>query len=97
VDVIDLYYQHRVDPGTPIEDTVGAMAELLRAGKVRYLGLSEAPDPDAMLPAASDGFGTLAIHLARADPSRSWTMTQPLRMSAANRAHASCSGSGHAP
>src|SRR5436190_16944399 len=42
VDVIDLYYQHRVDPRTPIEDTVGAMAELVRAGKVRYLGLSEA-------------------------------------------------------
>jgi aryl-alcohol dehydrogenase-like predicted oxidoreductase len=42
VDVIDLYYQHRVDPKTPIEDTVGAMAELVRAGKVRYLGLSEA-------------------------------------------------------
>jgi aryl-alcohol dehydrogenase-like predicted oxidoreductase len=42
VDVIDLYYQHRVDPETPIEDTVGAMADLVRAGKVRYLGLSEA-------------------------------------------------------
>lgn len=42
VDVIDLYYQHRVDPNTPIEDTVGAMAELVKAGKVRYLGLSEA-------------------------------------------------------
>jgi aryl-alcohol dehydrogenase-like predicted oxidoreductase len=42
VDVIDLYYQHRVDPDTPIEDTVGAMADLVRAGKVRYLGLSEA-------------------------------------------------------
>ena len=42
VDVIDLYYQHRVDPQTPIEDTVGAMAELVAAGKVRYLGLSEA-------------------------------------------------------
>jgi len=42
VDVIDLYYQHRVDKTTPIEDTVGAMAELVRAGKVRYLGLSEA-------------------------------------------------------
>jgi aryl-alcohol dehydrogenase-like predicted oxidoreductase len=41
-DYIDLYYQHRVDPGTPIEDTVGAMAELVEAGKVRYLGLSEA-------------------------------------------------------
>jgi aryl-alcohol dehydrogenase-like predicted oxidoreductase len=42
VDVIDLYYQHRVDPQTPIEDTVGAMADLVRAGKVRFLGLSEA-------------------------------------------------------
>ena len=42
VDVIDLYYQHRVDPNTPIEDTVGAMADLVRAGKVRFLGLSEA-------------------------------------------------------
>jgi aryl-alcohol dehydrogenase-like predicted oxidoreductase len=42
VDTIDLYYQHRVDPGTPIEETVGAMAELVRAGKVRWLGLSEA-------------------------------------------------------
>jgi aryl-alcohol dehydrogenase-like predicted oxidoreductase len=42
VDHIDLYYQHRVDPDTPIEDTVGAMAELVRAGKVRHLGLSEA-------------------------------------------------------
>jgi aryl-alcohol dehydrogenase-like predicted oxidoreductase len=41
-DVIDLYYQHRVDPETPIEDTVGAMAELVREGKVRHLGLSEA-------------------------------------------------------
>ena len=41
VDHIDLYYQHRVDPETPIEDTVGAMAELVRAGKVRFLGLSE--------------------------------------------------------
>jgi aryl-alcohol dehydrogenase-like predicted oxidoreductase len=42
VDTIDLYYQHRVDPNTPIEDTVGAMAELVKQGKVRYLGLSEA-------------------------------------------------------
>jgi aryl-alcohol dehydrogenase-like predicted oxidoreductase len=42
VDVIDLYYQHRVDPNTPIEETVGAMSELVRAGKVRFLGLSEA-------------------------------------------------------
>jgi aryl-alcohol dehydrogenase-like predicted oxidoreductase len=42
VDVIDLYYQHRVDPAVPIEDTVGAMAELVAQGKVRHLGLSEA-------------------------------------------------------
>jgi aryl-alcohol dehydrogenase-like predicted oxidoreductase len=42
IDTIDLYYQHRVDPKTPIEDTVGAMAGLVQAGKVRYLGLSEA-------------------------------------------------------
>ena len=42
VDHIDLYYQHRVDPNTPIEETVGAMAELVAAGKVRHLGLSEA-------------------------------------------------------
>lgn len=42
VDVIDLYYQHRVDPDTPIEDTVGAMSDLVKEGKVRYLGLSEA-------------------------------------------------------
>lgn len=41
-DYIDLYYQHRVDPKTPIEETVGAMADLVKAGKVRYIGLSEA-------------------------------------------------------
>ena len=42
IDVIDLFYLHRVDPNTPIEDSVAAMAGLVRAGKVRYLGLSEA-------------------------------------------------------
>jgi aryl-alcohol dehydrogenase-like predicted oxidoreductase len=42
IETIDLYYQHRVDPKTPIEETVGAMADLVKAGKVRYLGLSEA-------------------------------------------------------
>jgi aryl-alcohol dehydrogenase-like predicted oxidoreductase len=42
IETIDLYYQHRVDPQTPIEDTVGAMAQLVKEGKVRYLGLSEA-------------------------------------------------------
>src|SRR5271169_4524385 len=51
VETIDLYYQHRVDPKTPIEDTVGAMAELVREGKVRYLGLSEA-GPDTLRRAA---------------------------------------------
>ncbi len=52
IDVIDLFYQHRVDPGTPIEDTVGAMAELVAAGKVRALGLSEAA-PDTVRRAAA--------------------------------------------
>ncbi len=42
IETIDLYYQHRVDPDTPIEETVGALSELVRAGKVRYIGLSEA-------------------------------------------------------
>lgn len=42
VETIDLYYQHRIDPQTPIEDTVGALADLIKAGKVRYIGLSEA-------------------------------------------------------
>jgi aryl-alcohol dehydrogenase-like predicted oxidoreductase len=41
-DTIDLYYQHRVDPNTPIEETVGAMADLVKAGKIRHIGLSEA-------------------------------------------------------
>src|SRR6266568_2293084 len=42
IDHIDLYYQHRVDPNTPIEDTVGALAELVAEGKIRHIGLSEA-------------------------------------------------------
>jgi len=42
IEAIDLYYQHRVDPDTPIEDTMGALADLVRAGKIRYIGLSEA-------------------------------------------------------
>ncbi|AII53535.1 hypothetical protein N008_16320 [Hymenobacter sp. APR13] len=46
-DYIDLYYQHRVDPATPIEETIGAMAELVKAGKVRHLGMSEAA-PDTL-------------------------------------------------
>lgn len=52
VETIDLYYQHRVDPNVPIEETVGAMAELVQAGKVRYLGLSEA-SPATILRAAA--------------------------------------------
>jgi aryl-alcohol dehydrogenase-like predicted oxidoreductase len=52
VERIDLYYQHRVDPQTPIEDTVGAMAKLVEAGKVRFLGLSEAA-PDTIRRAQS--------------------------------------------
>ena len=47
VDVIDLYYLHRVDPQVPVEETIGAMAEMVRQGKVRYLGISEA-DPDTI-------------------------------------------------
>jgi len=55
-DYIDLYYQHRVDPETPIEETVGAMAELVKAGKVRYIGLSEAA-PDIIARAHPCGRG----------------------------------------
>jgi aryl-alcohol dehydrogenase-like predicted oxidoreductase len=52
IDTIDLYYQHRVDINTPIEDTVGAMADLVRAGKIRYIGLSEA-GPETLRRAAA--------------------------------------------
>jgi aryl-alcohol dehydrogenase-like predicted oxidoreductase len=52
VEVIDLYYQHRVDPNTPIEETVGAMSQLVQEGKVRYLGLSEA-SPETLRRAAT--------------------------------------------
>jgi len=52
VDVIDLYYQHRVDPKVPIEETIGAMADLQKAGKVRFLGLSEAAPPTVRRAAA---------------------------------------------
>ena len=52
VEVIDLYYQHRIDPQTPIEETVGAMAELVKEGKVRYLGLCEV-GPETLCRAAS--------------------------------------------
>lgn len=52
IETIDLYYQHRVDPATPIEETVGAMADLVKEGKVRHLGLSEA-SPDTVRRAAA--------------------------------------------
>lgn len=52
IDCIDLYYQHRVDPATPIEDTVGAVADLVREGKVRHIGLSEA-GPETLRRAAA--------------------------------------------
>jgi aryl-alcohol dehydrogenase-like predicted oxidoreductase len=52
IDTIDLYYQHRVDTNTPIEDTVGAMADLVRDGKIRYIGLSEA-GPETLRRAAA--------------------------------------------
>jgi aryl-alcohol dehydrogenase-like predicted oxidoreductase len=47
IDCIDLYYQHRVDPDVPIEDTIGAMSDLVKAGKIRYIGMSEA-GPDTL-------------------------------------------------
>jgi aryl-alcohol dehydrogenase-like predicted oxidoreductase len=53
VETIDLYYQHRVDPNTPIEETAGAMAQLVKEGKVRYIGLSEA-GPDTLRRAAKE-------------------------------------------
>ena len=52
IDTIDLYYQHRVDPDTPIEETVGTMADLIKEGKIRYIGLSEAA-PDTLQRAAT--------------------------------------------
>ncbi len=59
IDVIDLYQCHRVDPGTPIEETVGAMAELIDAGKVRYIGLSEAQPSDIRRAAATAPIASL--------------------------------------
>jgi aryl-alcohol dehydrogenase-like predicted oxidoreductase len=61
IDVIDLYYQHRVDPKVPIEETVGAMTELVKAGKARYLGLSEAAPAEEILPTLRElGIGFVA-------------------------------------
>jgi aryl-alcohol dehydrogenase-like predicted oxidoreductase len=52
-DHIDLYYQHRVDPATPIEDTTGALAELVKEGKIRHIGLSAAGPPRSAAPTPS--------------------------------------------
>ena len=57
-DYVDLYYQHRVDPKVPIEETVGAMAELVKAGKVRFLGLSEASPDTLRAPQSAPHHGT---------------------------------------
>ena len=72
VEVIDLYYQHRIDPTVPVEDTVGAMAQLVREGKVRALGLSEArPGDHSPCPCrASDGSGAKRVLAALPDGSR---------------------------
>ena len=69
-DHVDLYYQHRVDPNAPIEDTVGAMAELVKAGKVLHLGLSEAaPETIRRAHAVHGGAGAL-LHPERHDAER---------------------------
>ncbi len=70
VDTIDLYYQHRVDPATPIEETVGAMAELVRAGKVRHLGLSEAGPATLRRAAAVHPITALQSELVAVEPRR---------------------------
>ncbi|BAC71463.1 hypothetical protein AQJ43_04810 [Streptomyces avermitilis] len=49
-DYIDLYYQHRIDPGTPIEDTAGTLSELIEEGKIRHYGLSEAAPATITMP-----------------------------------------------
>src|ERR687883_561544 len=67
VEVIDLYYQHRVDPNTPIEETVGAMARLVEEGKVRFLGLSEASAPTVR---RAQAVHPTAAHSSRASAKR---------------------------
>ncbi len=67
IDVIDLYYQHRVDPNTPVEETFGALGELVASGKIRYLGISEAsPGEHPRRPRGRPDFGdsdrVLAVH-----------------------------------
>ena len=94
LDTIDLYYQHRVDPETPIEETVGAMAELVQEGKVRHLGLSEAgagddPQggrgaPDLGAAVASTRCGSARSRRRSSRPCASWaSASSPTRRSAA--------------
>ena len=77
IDTIDLYYQHRVDPEMPIEDTVGAMAGLVKAGKVRYLGLSEAAPATIRRAHAVHPIAALQTEYSL------WTREPPRRRSAA--------------
>ena len=76
VDMIDLYYQHRVDPATPIEDTVGAMAELVKVGKVRYLACRK-PHPtqsDALKACIQSLRSRRSIHCGAATPKASYSI-----------------------
>jgi hypothetical protein len=65
VDMIDLYYQHRVDPATPIEDTVAALADLVKAGKIRHIGLSEVGPGTIRRAHAGYGGGELSLREGR--------------------------------
>jgi aryl-alcohol dehydrogenase-like predicted oxidoreductase len=72
IDTIDLYYQHRMDPDTPIEETIGAMADLVRAGKIRHIGLSEASSPTIRRAAKAGGSGGGTITAVQSEYSL-WT------------------------
>ena len=97
VDVIDLYLQHRVDPDTPIEETVGAMAELVQAGKVRYIGLCEALPADLRRAAAVHPIAVLQSEYSVLEEGRRRRCSIPARSSASaswptRRSVAGCSG-----
>ena len=77
VETIDLYYQHRVDPKTPIEETVGAMAALVKEGKVRYLGLSEAEIMDVVLAAAARCFFSKTLDALDVRPDAAYRELEP--------------------
>ena len=82
VDVIDLYLQHRVDPRHPIEETVGAMAELVQAGKVRYVGLCEALPADLRRAAAVHPIAVLQSEYSVLEEERRRRCSRPARSSA---------------